>query len=50
MARHYVNPEIAQQLGLSVKTIGNHVTDIFNRLQVADRAAAVLRACQAGLE
>jgi DNA-binding NarL/FixJ family response regulator len=49
MARHYVNPEIAQQLGLSVKTISNHISSIFNKLQVADRAAAILRARRAGL-
>lgn len=50
MARHYVNPEIAQQLGVSVKTIGNHISNIFNKLQVADRAAAIQRARRAGLE
>jgi DNA-binding NarL/FixJ family response regulator len=50
MARHYANPEIAQQLGLSVKTISNHISSIFNKLQVADRAEAILRARQAGVE
>lgn len=50
MARHYINPEIAQQLGISVKTISNHISNIFNKLQVVDRAAAILRARAAGLE
>lgn len=50
MARHFSNPEIAQRLGISGKTISNHVTNIFNKLQVADRAAAILRARDAGLE
>jgi DNA-binding NarL/FixJ family response regulator len=50
MARHYANPEIAQQLGISVKTISNHISNIFSKLQVADRAAAILAARRAGLE
>lgn len=50
IARHYINPEIAQQLGISPKTISNHISNIFNKLQVADRAEAILRARQAGLE
>lgn len=50
MARHLGNPEIAHQLGVSVKTISNHITNIFNKLQVADRAAAIARARQAGLQ
>jgi DNA-binding NarL/FixJ family response regulator len=44
-----VNPEIAQQLGLSVKTINNHISSIFNKLQVVERAEAILRARRAGL-
>jgi DNA-binding NarL/FixJ family response regulator len=50
MARHYGNSEIAQQLGVSAKTISNHVSNIFNKLQVTDRAGAILRAREAGLE
>jgi DNA-binding NarL/FixJ family response regulator len=49
IARHYTNPEIAQQLGISEKTIRNHVSNIFNKLQVATRAQAIERARQAGL-
>jgi DNA-binding NarL/FixJ family response regulator len=49
IARHYTNPEIAQQLGISEKTIRNHVSNIFNKLQVATRAQAIDKARQAGL-
>jgi DNA-binding NarL/FixJ family response regulator len=48
MARHYTNPEIAQQLGIAEKTIRNHVSNIFNKLQVADRAQAIAKARGAG--
>jgi DNA-binding NarL/FixJ family response regulator len=43
------NYEIAERLALSVKTVQNHVSNIFGKLQVADRAQAVIRARQAGL-
>ncbi len=43
------NEEIAQQLVLSLKTIRNHVSNIFSKLQVADRAQAVILARDAGL-
>ncbi len=43
------NPKIAERLGLSGKTVRNHVSNIFNKLQVADRAQAVLLAREAGL-
>lgn len=43
------NPAIARRLQLSEKTIRNHVSHIFNRLQVDDRAQAIVRAHQAGL-
>jgi DNA-binding NarL/FixJ family response regulator len=43
------NPAIARRLQLSEKTIRNHVSHIFNRLQVDDRAQAMIRAHQAGL-
>jgi DNA-binding NarL/FixJ family response regulator len=34
---------------LSSKTVRNHVSNIFAKLQVADRAEAILRARDAGL-
>jgi DNA-binding NarL/FixJ family response regulator len=49
IAQGYPNPRIAQQLGISVKTVSNHVSVIFGKLQVADRAEAIERAREAGL-
>jgi DNA-binding NarL/FixJ family response regulator len=43
------NQEIAQKLVLSHKTVRNHITNIFSKLQVADRAQAIVRAREAGL-
>lgn len=43
------NAEIAAQLALSLKTVRNHVSNIFSKLQVADRARAIIRAREAGL-
>lgn len=43
------NTEIAGRLVLSQKTVRNHVSNIFSKLQVADRAQAIIRAREAGL-
>lgn len=43
------NSEIAAHLSLSLKTVQNHVANICNKLQVADRTQALLRAREAGL-
>lgn len=43
------NTAIAQQLFLSAKTVRNHVSNIFSKLQVVDRAQAIVRARKAGL-
>ena len=43
------NDQIAEQLVVSIKTVRNHVSTIFSKLQVADRAQAVVRAREAGL-
>lgn len=43
------NTEIAKRLVLSAKTVRNHVSNIFSKLQVADRAQAIVRAREAGL-
>lgn len=43
------NAAIAHELFLSPKTIANHVSNIFAKLQVADRSEAIIRARDAGL-
>jgi DNA-binding NarL/FixJ family response regulator len=43
------NGEIARQLDLSVKTVRNHASNIFAKLQVAHRAQAIVKAREAGL-
>ena len=43
------NQEIARQLFVSLKTVRNHVSNILLKLQVADRAQAVIRARDAGM-
>ena len=43
------NQEIARELYLSPKTVRNYVSNIFTKLQVADRAQAIIRAREAGL-
>jgi len=49
IARGNTNSEIADQLTISLKTVRNHVSNIFSKLQVADRAQAVIKAREAGL-
>lgn len=43
------NALIARGLGLSEKTVRNHVSAIFAKLRVADRSEAIVRAREAGL-
>jgi DNA-binding NarL/FixJ family response regulator len=49
IAAGYNNAEIAQKLFISPKTVRNHITSIFSKLQVADRAKAIRRARKSGL-
>lgn len=49
IAQHRTNPEIAERLSLSPKTVRNIASSIFTKLQVIDRAQAILRAREAGL-
>ena len=49
IAKGESNAAIARQLVLSTKTVQNHVSNIFSKLQVADRAQAIVRARDAGL-
>lgn len=50
MTQHRTNKEIAQILHLSPKTVRNYTSNIFAKLQVADRAEAILRAQNAGFD
>lgn len=43
------NPRIARALGISTKTVANHVSNILAKLHLADRAEAIIRARDAGL-
>ena len=43
------NSAIASELGLSPKTVSNHISAVFAKLAVADRSEAIVRAREAGL-
>jgi DNA-binding NarL/FixJ family response regulator len=49
MATGVGNAVIARRLGLSEKTVRNNVSNVFTKLQVTHRAAAVAKARDAGL-
>jgi DNA-binding NarL/FixJ family response regulator len=49
IAQGYTNAAMAERLVLSLKTVRNYVSNIFGKLQVADRAEAIIRARDAGL-
>jgi DNA-binding NarL/FixJ family response regulator len=49
VARGMSNGDIARTLVVSPKTVRNHVSNVFTKLQVADRAEAIVRARKAGL-
>ncbi len=50
IAQGHTNADIARNLSLSIKTVHNYVSNIFSKLQVADRAQAIVRAREAGLD
>jgi DNA-binding NarL/FixJ family response regulator len=49
IAQGRTNAEIAARLFVSPNTVRNHISHIFAKLQVADRAEAIVRAREAGL-
>jgi DNA-binding NarL/FixJ family response regulator len=49
IAAGLANAAIAARLGLAPNTVGNHISSIFAKLQVASRAEAIVRARAAGL-
>jgi DNA-binding NarL/FixJ family response regulator len=49
LAAGHGNETIAAHLVVSRKTVRNHVSNIFSKLQVAGRAEAIIRARDAGL-
>jgi DNA-binding NarL/FixJ family response regulator len=49
IAQGLSNPEITTRLFVSPKTVRNHISSIFAKLQVADRSQAIVRAREAGL-
>ena len=49
IAQGQTNATIAGRLFVSPHTVRNHITHIFAKLQVADRAQAIIRAREAGL-
>lgn len=49
IARGLNNQEIARRLHVSGKTVSNHISNIFNKLQVVDRAQAIVKAHRAGM-
>lgn len=49
VARGWSNTEIARHLVVSDKTVRNHISNLFAKLDVPDRARAIVRAREAGL-
>jgi DNA-binding NarL/FixJ family response regulator len=49
MGRGYRNRQIAAALFISERTVGNHITSIYNKLGISDRAHAVVFAIKRGI-
>jgi DNA-binding NarL/FixJ family response regulator len=49
IAKGLNNQAIANRLSISEKTVRNHISNIFNKLQVVDRAQAIVKAREAGM-
>jgi DNA-binding NarL/FixJ family response regulator len=46
LARGRTNKEVASRLNLSVKTVGRHIENIYNKISVNSRAAATVFAME----
>ena len=49
IAQGHSNAEIATRLSIRSKTVSNHVSSIFNKLEVIDGAQAIVKARDAGV-
>jgi DNA-binding NarL/FixJ family response regulator len=49
MAEGLRNREIAKELSISERTVGNHITNIYNKLGIYDRSQAVVYAIKKGI-
>jgi DNA-binding NarL/FixJ family response regulator len=49
IAQGYTNQAIAERLVISPRTLRNHISSIFSKLQVTSRLEAILRAKDAGI-
>ena len=49
MARGAGNSEIAAALGINLKTVRNHVSNVFTKLRVMTRAQAIVKARESGI-
>jgi DNA-binding NarL/FixJ family response regulator len=49
IAQRESNATVARRFTLSQKTVRNHVSNIFTKLQVADRSQAIVKAREAGM-
>ncbi|HEX5578777.1 MAG TPA: response regulator transcription factor [Candidatus Limnocylindria bacterium] len=49
IAQGHANTVIAHRLGIAEKTVRNHVSIVFNKMQVVDRSQAIVRAREAGM-
>ncbi|WP_436793348.1 response regulator [Actinospongicola halichondriae] len=49
VAEGHDNASVARRLAVSPKTVRNHLSNVFTKLQVTDRAQAIVRAREGGL-
>lgn len=49
VARGFDNDRVARELHVSPKTVSNHISNIFNKLHVSNRAQAIVKAREGGL-